>query len=164
MSEMNFLHKVVSRINVLPEAMRSQALTLVFGRAVRFAGTAGVKVEVLNQYESVLTLKNRKKVQNHIGSVHAAAMALLAESATGFLVGMSVPDTRIPVIKTLRVDYKKRASGDLKAVARLTKEQVELIQNTEKGEVSVAISVTDEKGIEPIECEMIWAWTPKVRK
>lgn len=164
MAEKNFLNGVVSKINTLPEAVRSQALSLVFGRAVRFAGTASVKIEHLSEYESVLTLKNRKKVQNHIGSVHAAAMALLAESATGFLVGMSVPDSRVPVIKSMHVDYVKRASGDMKAVARLTEEQVELIRTTEKGEVSVEITVTDSKGIEPIKCEFIWAWTEKVRK
>jgi hypothetical protein len=30
-----------------------------------------------------------------------------------------------------------------------------------KGEVRVAVTVTDEAGIEPIECEFVWAWVPK---
>ena len=73
-------------------------------------------------------------------------MALLAESATGLLVGMNVPDRSVPVIKTLHVDYLKRCHGDLKAVARLTDEQIEQMTSIEKGEVTVEITVTDERG------------------
>ena len=36
------------------------------------------------------------QVQNHIKGVHACAMALLAESATGAVFGMNVPDSAIP--------------------------------------------------------------------
>lgn len=164
MAEKNFLNRVVSRINALPDSMSATALTLTMGRAVRFAGTAGVRVEKLTDYEAVVTLKNRKKVQNHIGSIHAAAMALVGESATGFLVGMSVPDDRIPVIKTMKIDYVKRCTGDLKAVAKLSVEEVQRILREEKGEVRVPVTITDSKGAEPIECEYIWAWTSKVRK
>lgn len=164
MAEKNFLNRVVSRLNALPDSMSATALTLTLGRAVRFAGTAGVRVEKLTDYEAVLTLKNRKKVQNHIGSIHAAAMALLGESATGFLVGMSVPDSRVPVIKSMHIDYVKRCKGDLKAEAKLTVEQVQRILREEKGEVTVPVIITDESGNQPIECEYVWAWTPKVRK
>lgn len=164
MTEPNFLHRIVSKLDNLPASVRTQGLSLLFGRTVRFAGTAGVRVEQLSTTESILVLRNRKKVQNHIHSVHAAAMGLLAESATGFLVGMNVPDSRVPVIKTMHIDYVKRASGDLRAVATLTAEQIAMMQAQEKGEVTVAVTVTDAKGIEPIKCQMVWAWTPKIRR
>ena len=164
MSEKNILNRVVSTLNALPEAMRGQAVSLLIARTVRFAGTSNIYIEKLTTTESIMRLKNKKKVQNHIGSIHAAAMALLAESATGLLVGMNVPDSSVPVIKTLHVDYLKRCHGDIKAVARLTPEQIDQITTTEKGEVTVDITVTDERGVEPIKCEMIWAWTSKIRK
>lgn len=100
-------------------------------------------------------------MRNHVGSIHAAAMALLAESATGFLVGMSVPDTHLLLIKTLRVDYKKRAIGSLRAVATLTTEQLSAVATQPRGEVTVQVEVTDESGQSPIACEMIWAWLPR---
>jgi hypothetical protein len=37
------------------------------------------------------------------------------------------------------------------------------MRDTEKGEVSVAVRLTDEAGVEPAEATMIWAWTPKRR-
>ncbi|MCY1380400.1 hypothetical protein D9M69_682170 [compost metagenome] len=90
-------------------------------------------------------------------------MALLAESASGFLVGMNVPDDKLPLIKSLKVDYLKRASGGLRAEASLTPEQIQAIHSQDKGEVLVAVRVSDESGNEPIQCEMLWAWVSKKR-
>jgi len=91
-------------------------------------------------------------------------MALLAETATGFCVGMNLPDDKLPLIKTLKVDYLKRASGDLTAVAQLRPEQIEQMFTQDKGDVTVPVVITDQSGQSPIQCEMVWAWVPKVRK
>lgn len=163
MSKKNTLNKIVSKINALPEIVRSRALTAFFGKTVKFTGTAGVKVELLTENKAVISLKNKKAVQNHIGSVHAVASVLIAESATGYLIGLNVPDTSVPVIKTITANYTKRAKGDMKAVATLTDEQVAMVRTQEKGETAVKVVVTDADGKEPIEMEMIWAWTPKRR-
>ena len=160
---MNQLSTIVSKINLLPDIARSRALTLFFGRTVKFVGTAGAKVETLTNKRCVVTLKNRKPIQNHIGSVHAVANALIAETATGFVVGMNVPDSAVPVIKTIKLDYVKRSAGDMRAEAWLTDEQVEVIRTQEKGEVTVAVSITDAEDKEPVIAEMVWAWTPKRR-
>ena len=42
------------------------------------------------------SIAHRRKVQNHIGGVHATATALLAETATGMVVGMNLPDEKLP--------------------------------------------------------------------
>ncbi len=160
---MNQLNKIVSKINLLPEVARSRVLTAFFGKTVKFVGTAGAKVEELSDNRCVVTLKNRKRIQNHIGSVHAVANALIAETATGFVVGMNVPDSAVPVIKTMKLDYVKRSAGDMKAEAQLTADQINAIQTQEKGEITVAVTITDAEGKEPVVAEMVWAWTPKRR-
>ena len=38
-------------------------------------------------------------------------MALAAESATGILLGMSVPDSRMPLCKSMAVDFTRIAKG-----------------------------------------------------
>lgn len=157
----NRLSRAVNLINHLPRRVQPALLSLLFASQVRFAGTARVRINSLTQQQSCLTLRDRNRVRNHVGSIHAAAMALLAESATGFLVGMSVPDTHLLLIKTLRVDYKKRAIGSLRAVATLTTEQLSAVATQPRGEVTVQVEVTDESGQSPIACEMIWAWLPR---
>ncbi len=159
----NKLNTIVSNINKLPEFLRAKALTAFFGNMVKFTGTAGIQIEELNEQRAIIALKNKKSVQNHIGSVHAVASILIAESATGYVVGMNIPDSAVPVIKTIKADYVKRAKGDMKAIATLTKSQISAMKKQEKGETSVKVTVTDGEGKEPILMEMIWAWTPKKR-
>jgi acyl-coenzyme A thioesterase PaaI-like protein len=159
----NRLSRIVGNIQKLPSALQSPALSLLFGSQVKFAGTAKVRVHTLSQQLAVMSIANKSKVQNHIKGVHAAAMALLAESATGFLVGMNVPDDKLPLIKSLKVDYLKRATGGLRAEAHLTTEQIQAIHTQDKGEVLVAVTVTDDAGAQPIQCEMLWAWVSKKR-
>ncbi len=159
----NQLAKSVLSVTKLPAVLRTRALSAVIGNVVPFVGTAGLVVEELTEERAVISVKNRRKVRNHIGGVHAAAMTLIAETATGFVVGMNVPDDKAPVVKRLSVEFKKRAKGGLRAVAELTPEQRKSIIETPKGEVDVRVRVTDESGEEPLVATMIWAWTPKKR-
>lgn len=126
MTTLNKLHRLVSKVNTspLPLPAKQAALSLLFNSQVKLAFTAGIQIQELTNAHAQLQLKNRMRVQNHIGGVHACGMALLAESATGIVFGMNVPDTSIPVIKSMSIQYKKRAKGDLQAVASLTPEQV----------------------------------------
>jgi acyl-coenzyme A thioesterase PaaI-like protein len=157
----NRLARTIGRIERLAGPFRQQAVSLALGRTVKFVGTAGLKIEELTAERAVVSVENKKRVQNHIGGVHAMAMGLLAETATGFVVGMNVPDSAVPVIKSSRIEYLKRATGGLRAEAMLDDEQRRTIAERPKGEVLVPCRITDESGIEPIRCEMIWAWVPK---
>ena len=108
-----------------------------------------------------MSVANRRKVRNHIGGVHAAAMVLLAETATGFCVGMNVPDDKVPLIKSMKVDFVRRAVGGLTATARLEASQIDQMHAQDKGEILVPVVLTDESGQQPIHAEMLWAWVPK---
>lgn len=159
----NRLHGIVNRINQLPDFARSRALSLFFGKAVPFTGTTGIRIEALDEHHSVISIANKRRVQNHIGGVHAVASLLLAESATGFLVGLNVPDDKVPVIKTMRADYTRRARGDMRVEASVTPEQQVRMKTEDKGEAAIQVKIHDADNQEPIEIEMIWAWTPKRR-
>lgn len=157
----NPLRKFVDKVNQYPGWLSSFLITQVFRYKVKLAGTTGIEVLHTDGKTATYRQKNRRKAQNHIGSVHAAAMALLAESCTGFIVGINLPGDKLPLIKRMGLNYVKRATGDMTAVASLTEEQIALMQHEPKGEVNVAVKVTDETGIVPLECEMIWAWVSK---
>lgn len=164
MQNQNKLSRLVQKVNSAPVFCRSWLLSLLFGRTIKFAGTAGVQVEQLDWHKSRLKLPNRKKVQNHIGSVHAAATALLGESASGFLLGMHVPDDKIPLLKSMQIQYLKRSTGALTAQAQLDDAQISQIRSEEKGEVVIRVLIKDQLGVEPVEALFTWAWIPKVRK
>lgn len=164
MQNQNKLSRLVQKINTAPAFCRSWLLSTLFGRTIKFAGTAGVAVEQLDFHKARLKLRNRRKVQNHIGSVHAAATALLGESASGFLLGMHVPDDKIPLLKSMQIQYLKRSTGALTAQAQLDEMQISLLRNADKGEVVIKVLIKDQLGVEPVEALYTWAWIPKVRK
>lgn len=157
----SMLQKVYAQVDKLPAALKAKAFTVIFGRAVKYFRTSGLRFEWIEPNHSIVVIKNRKYVQNHIGTVHAVAMIMIAESATGALVGLNVSGNAVPVIKRMEVDYRKRASGDMRAEAMLTPEQITMMQTEERGEVDVAVTITDAENKEPIFVRAVWAWTPK---
>lgn len=157
----NKLASLILPMGKLPGPLRTRALSLALGNAVPFVGTAGIDIVELTQARCSAVLTNGRAVRNHIGGLHAAAMTLLAETVTGLVVGMNVPDDRVPVVKSLSVDFKKRAKGNLRAVATLTDAQRAEMQAAEKGELEVAVTLTDDAGVEPLTAKMVWAWSKK---
>ncbi|WP_448681433.1 DUF4442 domain-containing protein [Pseudomonas nicosulfuronedens] len=148
-------------IQRLPRRLHEPLLSRLFCSQVRFAGTAGVRIQQLSDNEVRMSLANHRRARNHIGGVHAAAMALLAESASGCMVGMNLPDHKLPLIKTLKVDYLRRASGGLRAIATLQPEQRRAMLEQDKGEALILVTLLDDTGGEPVRCEMQWAWVMK---
>ncbi|CAB9511703.1 expressed unknown protein [Seminavis robusta] len=162
----NRLLRFVNQINnssVLPASFKGPILSLAFNSNIKYAGTTGIAIRQWDESQVVVELKNRWRVQNHLQGIHATAMATLAESATGMCFGVHVPDSHLPVLKSMQVNFVKRAQGDLKAVAHITEEQKEQIRTTDKGAAVIQVQVTDENGNEPIHCQMEWAWTTKRR-
>ena len=104
----NQLSRTIARLQGLP-LIGPWATNVVLGRVVPFVGTSGLRYEVLSGQRVVVRIRNQRKVQNHIRGVHAAAMALLAETATGFCVGWTV---RWTVGKASTFPGKRRPSSD----------------------------------------------------
>ena len=159
----NRLERQLARLSEVPAFARPWFRSVVLGRAVPFTGTAKLRYEEMSASKVQIFVANNHKVRNHIGGVHAMASTLAAETATGMVMGMNVRDDCIPVVKDMRVQFKKRGQGAMRAVATLSEEQRELIRSTTKGEVTVAVTVTDESENQPIACEFIWAWVPTQR-
>jgi acyl-coenzyme A thioesterase PaaI-like protein len=156
----NRLVRALRKLDRLPAVVRPWARNKLLRRAVPFTGTARLDFVLMTAEKVEISVENHRRVQNHIHGVHAAAMALLAETATGMVVGMNVRDDCLPLAKHMKVDFKKRSVGAMRAVAVLTVDQRNLMQQSDKGEVSVAVQVSDESGALPIQCEFIWAWIP----
>ncbi|WMX12143.1 MULTISPECIES: DUF4442 domain-containing protein [unclassified Aureispira] len=161
---MNKLSKIVHKIYKLPAFMQKTALSYSIGNVVKFVGTAGLRFEKMSQHEVILSLENKAKVQNHIGQVHAVATALLAETATGMVVGMNLPDDKIPLLKNMSIDYTKRSQGAQKAIATITPEMIERLKVEDKGDLLIPVTITDSVGTEVVQVEMLWAWILKKRK
>ncbi len=161
----NQFTKLLSVTKYLPAGARSSILSKAFGKVVPYVGTTGVYYENVEPNQVVVSLNNVKAVQNHIGSVHAVAITLLAETATGFILGLNLPSDRVLLIKSYSVNfYRPIKKGQMAAIASLSDEQRLDILNTPKGEMVIPCVIQDRESDsdrDPIVVEMTWAWIPK---
>ncbi|MBA6290392.1 DUF4442 domain-containing protein [Colwellia sp. MB3u-4] len=159
----NRFSRIVKQIKKFPKISHSFLLTKLFCSQVKYANTSKVTLVDIEQQQVKLSMVNRKRVQNHIGGVHAIAAALLAESATGIVFGLNLPDSCLPLLKSMTINYQRRMQGDLTAIASISDQQIALLTQ-EKGNMDIAVTITDESGEQPIECIMTWAWIGKKTK
>lgn len=161
----NQFTKLLSVTKYLPAGARASILSKAFGKVVPYVGTTGIYYETVDPNQVVVSLNNTKAVQNHIGSVHAVAITLLAETATGFILGLNLPSDRVLLIKSYSVNfYRPIKKGQIAAVASLSDEQRLDILNTPKGEMVIPCVIHDRESDserDPIVVEMTWAWIPK---
>lgn len=161
----NQFTKLLAVTKYLPAGVRTTILSKAFGKIVPYVGTTGVYYETVEPNKVVVSLNNNKAVQNHIGSVHAVAVTLLAETATGFILGINLPADRVLLIKSYAVNfYRPLKKGQIAAIATLTDEQRLTILDTPKGEMVIPCVIKDRESDsdrDSIVVEMTWAWIPK---
>lgn len=159
----NRMQRQLARLSGWPRALQAPVRNWVLRRAVPFTGTAGIEFVTMQPERVEVRLHNHRAVQNHIRGVHASAMNLLAETATGMVVGLNVRDDCLPLAKAFEMAFRKRATGGLRAVATLSPDQRQAMQASDKGDVTVHVTVTDDAGAEPVTCSFVWAWVPAQR-
>jgi len=157
----NRLRRRLAALDALPAFVNRWLRNWLLRRAIPFTGTAGIEFRELTDEKIVLHLANRRRVRNHIRGVHAAATALLAETASGLALGMHIPDDKLPLLKSMNIRYIRRANGGLRAEAAMDNVQARSVHELEKGDVTIHVDVRDADNEQPVECEMIWAWVPR---
>jgi len=113
------------------------------GRFAPYTGTIGARVVELEPGRSVVTMRDRKAVRNHLNSVHAVALTNLIELTGSLSIIASLPpETRMIPIR-LETDFVKKGRGLMTAEANCV-----IPSSNEKAELPATVVIRDDAGDE----------------
>ena len=75
------------------------------------------RIESLEPGRGIASIAHRRKVSNHLGTVHAIALCNLAEFVGGLTCEVSIPHGMRWIPKGMDVKYLKKAVGRMRATA-----------------------------------------------
>ncbi len=123
-----------------------------------YSGAVGARVEHLEPGYVRLTLRDRRGVRNHLNSIHAIAIANIAELASGLAMLSALPETVRGIPTGIAVQYLKKARGTLTAEAGVQVPAVTADTNFE-----VTSTVKNTAGEEVARATVTWKLGPTPR-
>ncbi|MET0409703.1 MAG: DUF4442 domain-containing protein [Polyangiaceae bacterium] len=113
----------------------------LLGKAIPYTGSIDARVVELAEGYARVELVERRAVQNHLKSVHAMALANLAELTGNLALVYALPPGMRFIVVSFSIDYLKKARGVLSAECRL-----DTAIDGEPGDHVLPVSITDESG------------------
>lgn len=107
------LKKLWATLRVVPGGGR--LMGSIIGRMAPYTGTIQPEILALDVGYSKVAMRDRRRVRNHLNSVHAIALMNLGEVATGTAMLVSAPEGTRAIITHLAMDYLKKARGVITA-------------------------------------------------
>jgi acyl-coenzyme A thioesterase PaaI-like protein len=131
---------------------------IVCFRAPYFASIRPV-FEVLEESRAVARMKKRRAVTNHIGTVHAIAMANLCELVAGTLTEAGIPRSMRWIPRGMTITYLAKAETDVKAEATLP-----TVTEGEAQDIVVPVDVKDDSGNKVVHADITMYVSPRPQR
>ncbi|XQA70738.1 hotdog fold domain-containing protein [Xanthomonas sacchari] len=134
-------------LSIYRRMQRWPAGSWLFARAVCFKApyfaSIAPRITVLQPGRCEARIAHRRRVSNHIGTVHAIALCNLAELAGGLMVDASLPPSMRWIPKGMQVEYRSKALGPMHAVAT---PDVAIVAAGRGYDLPVSVEIRDTRG------------------
>ena len=149
MSSSNYVMDMWQKVSPLPGG--KFLISQVISRKAPYFKTVGATIEELRPNYARVSMKKRRAVQNHIGTVHVIAICNLLEIAMGVCAEASIPKHLRWIPKGMSVDYTAKAGSDITGVAEINP------ADWKPGDLDVKVTATDTNGT-PVVVGVIKLW------
>lgn len=129
--------------------------SFLLGRFVRYTGTIPFVVRELESGRCLVTLRDKKNVRNHLSSIHAIALANLAEVSSGLALNYRLPSGCQAILISFQIEYLKKARGELSAFS-----QFDPPLSTEKKDYFLPVTISNSSGEIVAKAQACWRVGP----
>jgi acyl-coenzyme A thioesterase PaaI-like protein len=138
--------------------------SVAFARKAPYFATIKPRFTVIEPNRAELVIPKRRRVHNHLGTLHAIALCNGLEAAMGALAEATIPDDKRWIPKGMTVAYTAKATSDITCIAETDVGQwAPAALPDEGGDVPVRVRGVRDDGEVVIEGEIrLWV-TPRKR-
>jgi acyl-coenzyme A thioesterase PaaI-like protein len=157
MSQLESLWRTTTGLPVIGRYVGKKIFSVAFSQKAPYFGSIHPTVTELRPNYAEVRIPNRRRVHNHLGTVHAIALCNGLEMAMGALAEVTIPSGKRWIPKGMEVAYTAKATSDIRCIAETDQEQ----WDTANGDLPVRVRGIRDDGTVVIE-GVIKLWvTPK---
>lgn len=126
------------------------------GWIIPYTGSVHPEVLDLEPGYARIRMRDRRRVRNHLRSIHAIALTNLAEVTSGLAMTAALPTAIRGIVVRITIDFEKKARGTLTAECRCAVPVV-----TDRLEFPVTAVVRDDAGETVARATVHWLLAPR---
>jgi acyl-coenzyme A thioesterase PaaI-like protein len=115
--------------------------TQLVKRMIPYTGSVSPRVETLEPGFARISIRQRRRLEQHLGSIHAIALMNVAEFASGAAMTTALPPGYRGIVTKISIEYFKKARGTVTAESRPNLPELSV-----EGEHDFISEITDQKG------------------